>query len=127
MTKRSLLISVCAAVAIGSFAAVAAIAYPDYSTSSASPAPAASPIVVTIRDFAFKPSSLTVPIGTTVLWKNEDSAAHTATSLTGLWDSGNLDQGQSYTFKFTKAGSYDYVCNYHPNMRATITVKDSGQ
>jgi len=124
MTRGSLLIAIFSVLALGLFVAVTASAYPNY---SASPAPAASPVVVTIRDFAFKPSSLTVPVGTTVLWKNEDGAAHTATSLTGVWDSGNLDQGQSYTFKFTKAGTYDYVCNYHPNMRASIIVKDSGQ
>jgi plastocyanin len=126
MTKRLAIIAGSFLIAAGLAAGFSARAYSGTVLANANPAPAATPILVTIRDFAFKPATLTIAVGTTVQWKNEDSASHTATSLTGAWDTGNLDQGQSGSFTFTKAGSYDYVCNYHPNMRATIVVKDSG-
>ncbi len=126
MTKRLAIIAVSLLVVAGLAADFSARASSGTVLANANPAPTAAPIVVTIRDFAFKPATLTIPVGTTVQWKNEDSASHTATSLTGVWDTGNLDQGQSGSFTFTKAGSYDYLCNYHPSMRATIVVKDSG-
>jgi manganese oxidase len=88
--------------------------------SGASPAPAASPSIVVIKDFAFSPSALTVPAGTTVTWQNKDSVAHTVTGKG--FDSGNLDGGKSYTYTFAKAGTYDYVCSYHPSMTASVVV-----
>lgn len=90
--------------------------------SDSSPAPAASPVVVLIKDFAFVPSTLTIPVGTSVTWKNVDTASHTATDAKGAFDSGNLDTGKSFTFTFTKAGTYHYVCTYHQSMVATIIV-----
>ncbi len=89
----------------------------------AAPAPSATAVVVTIKDFAFSPSSLTVPVGTTVTWKNADSAAHTVTSTDKTFDSGNLDGGKSYSFTFSKAGTYKYVCSYHSNMTAQVVVQ----
>ncbi len=86
------------------------------------PAPAPSPIVVMIKNFAFSPSSLTIPVGATVTWKNDDVAAHTATSTSPAFDSGNLDNGQHFSFTFLKAGTYQYVCSYHPNMTGQIVV-----
>jgi plastocyanin len=78
---------------------------------------------VEIVDFAFGPAELTVPVGTTVTWTNQDSAPHTATGDDGSFDSGRLDQGQSFSFTFEAAGSFPYHCDFHPNMVATITVE----
>lgn len=78
---------------------------------------------VAISNFAFQPAQLTVPIGTTVTFTNNDSVAHTATSDTGVFDSGMLPKGQSYEFTFTKAGSFPYYCIPHPAMKATIIVQ----
>jgi plastocyanin len=86
------------------------------------PAPAPSPYVVTIKNFSFSPSSLTVPVGATVVWKNDDGVAHTATTTSRGFDSGNLDNGAKFSFTFLKAGTYAYVCQYHPNMTGQITV-----
>ncbi|MBV8596559.1 MAG: cupredoxin family copper-binding protein [Candidatus Eremiobacteraeota bacterium] len=86
------------------------------------PAPAPSPYVVTIKNFAFSPASLTVPLGATVVWKNDDGVAHTATSTSRGFDSGNLDDGAHFSFTFQKAGTYAYVCSYHPNMTGQIMV-----
>jgi plastocyanin len=89
----------------------------------AAPAPAPSPYVVVIKNFQFTPSSVTIPVGATVTWRNEDGPAHTATSTSPGFDSGNLDDGAHFSFTFLKAGTYQYVCSYHPNMTGQIVVE----
>ena len=111
-------IAAIAALALGRLSAVADTS----STSAATPAPAATPVLVTIKDFAFTPNVVSIPVGGSVTFKNLDQAAHTATDSTGTFGSGNLDTGKSFTYTFTKAGTYKYVCSYHPSMRATIVV-----
>lgn len=78
---------------------------------------------VAIRNFAFVPPSLTIQAGDTVRWTNEDAAPHTSTSDTAIWDSEILNQGQSFSFTFTNAGSYPYFCEVHPSMRGVIEVQ----
>ncbi|MFG2288226.1 cupredoxin family copper-binding protein [Streptomyces sp. NPDC048595] len=81
-------------------------------------------IHVTIADFAFSPSTLTVSKGTTVTWTNEDSAPHTVTSSgSGSLNSPTLRSGDSYTFTFNSAGTFSYVCMIHPSMHGTVVVK----
>ncbi|HVU68608.1 MAG TPA: cupredoxin family copper-binding protein [Ktedonobacteraceae bacterium] len=78
---------------------------------------------VAIASLAFSPTSLTVKVGTKVTWTNNDTVAHTVTSDQGAFDSGTLAVGQSFSFTFTKAGTYHYHCDIHPFMKATITVQ----
>jgi plastocyanin len=68
------------------------------------------------------PSSLTVSVGDTVTWTNHDGVAHTSTSNTGVWNSGSLSNGQSFSFIFSTVGSFPYHCTIHPSMTGTITV-----
>lgn len=89
----------------------------------AGPAISADSGAVTIRNFAFSPSSLTVSAGTAVTWKNLDGEPHTVVSDQGLFHSGGLDQNDSFTFKFDKPGTYGFICSIHPTMRGTIVVK----
>lgn len=77
---------------------------------------------VTIDNYAYSPTTLTVSAGTTVTWVNNDTVAHTVTADDGSFDSGNIAVGASYTHTFTSAGKISYHCNYHPNMVATIVV-----
>ena len=117
--------------AIGQYDTPAPYSTPVYNTpapttppapaSTGSPAPAASPIMVYIRNFAFVPSSLTIKVGQSVTWRNDDQASHTVTSDKGLFDT-NLDRGVVFTYTFTKEGKYAYTCRYHPYMTGTITV-----
>ncbi len=80
-------------------------------------------VPVTIQNFAFSPKTVTVAPGTTVMWTNKDSAAHTVTSDSGsTLASGDLSQGKSYAHTFTKAGTYAYHCAIHPYMKATVVV-----
>lgn len=78
---------------------------------------------VAIADFAFSPATLTITAGDTVTWTNEDQVAHTATSTTGAFDSGLLDQGDSFSLTFTTPGTYDYLCTPHPTMTGRIVVQ----
>ena len=77
---------------------------------------------VAIADFAFSPPMLTITAGDTVTWTNEDQAVHTATSVTGAFDSGDLAQGASFSFTFTTPGTYAYLCSPHPDMTGQIVV-----
>lgn len=94
------------------------------STPGASPAAAAGaqPNAVAIKDFAFTPQTLAVPAGTTVIWTNGDSTAHTVTGDKGEFDSGPLDPGKSYRETLATPGTYAYHCQIHPGMKATIVV-----
>jgi plastocyanin len=84
---------------------------------------AAGASAVTIKNFAFSPATVTVTKGDTVTWTNQDSAPHTATAKDGSFDTGNLKKGASGSHKFTKTGSFAYICAIHPNMTAKIVVK----
>ncbi len=86
---------------------------------AAAPAPAAT---VTIADFAFKPATVTIRAGQSVLWVNKDNDAHTATAVDKSFDSGGLDTNERWQHTFTKPGRYAYICALHPYMKATIVV-----
>lgn len=78
--------------------------------------------------FAFSPTTLTIKAGTTVVWKNVTSVAHTVTSDDGKsFDSGTSNpvapQSGTFSFTFTKPGTYAYHCSFHPFMKATIIVQ----
>jgi plastocyanin len=77
---------------------------------------------IEIGDGSFSPASLTVTVGDTVTWTNADDSPHTVTASGGAFDSGNLDAGGTFSHTFDEAGSFTYVCLYHDEMVATITV-----
>ena len=74
---------------------------------------------------AYGVNPLVIAMGTTVTWTNNDSIPHTSTSDTGVWDSGILSSGQSFSFAFTQAGTYPYHCAIHgaASMSGTIVVQ----
>ena len=78
--------------------------------------------VISIKEFMFSPTAMTVPAGTTVRWKNLDGEPHTVRSIDATFKSDALDQNDSFRFTFAKAGTYRYICSIHPKMKATITV-----
>jgi plastocyanin len=81
------------------------------------------PAAVTIENLAFSPASLTVPIGTTVTWTNNDATAHTVTSKTGLFDSGIMNRGDTFSYTFNDQGVFEYHCTIHTTMNGTVTVE----
>lgn len=79
---------------------------------------------VTIENYAFNAPTITVAAGSTVVWKNLDDDPHTVTALDGSFDSHGLAQGDTFSYRFTKPGKYNYYCKVHPMMRGTIIVTE---
>ncbi len=92
-------------------------------TSNATPSVGTTSEAVAMRDFAFSPGNLQVPVGATVTFTNYDAAPHSATAQDGSWDTGLLNKGESKAITFDKAGDYEYYCKVHPAMIARITVR----
>ncbi len=98
------------------------------------PAPAPAPVsvpvqsenkTVSIKNFSFNSSALTVKTGTKVTWTNNDSTSHTITSDSGnLLDSPILAPGESFSLIFTNSGSTSYHCKIHPSMKGTVIVQN---
>jgi len=90
------------------------------------PSVSASPgdATISIHEFMFSPTSVTITAGTTVHWKNLDPEPHTVRAVDATFRSEPLDQNDSFAFKFDKPGTYRYVCSIHPQMVGTIVVKD---
>jgi plastocyanin len=70
---------------------------------------------------AYSPSPISVAVGGTVTWTNNDSTTHTATS--NVFDSGAIAPGASFSYKFPAAGTYTYHCTIHPGMVGTVNVQ----
>jgi plastocyanin len=92
------------------------------SSSSSSSAPGTSANAIELKGFAFNPADASVKVGTKVTWTNSDSAAHNVLADDGSFKSATLNQGDSYSFTPKKAGTFDYVCTFHSNMKARLTV-----
>ncbi|MDQ1508686.1 MAG: hypothetical protein QOG50_530 [Actinomycetota bacterium] len=91
----------------------------------AAPAGASSTVAMSVHDFAFSPSTLTVPVGTTVQITNTGQSTHTWSSDPGdaqQWDSGPINPGSSFSVTFNGAGQFGFHCNIHPYMTGTVVV-----
>jgi plastocyanin len=127
MTKRLalLLAAVCA------LALVAAGCGSSSKKTTANPPPAASStqpssggtVTVDMKNIAFSPNSVTVKVGQTVKWVNQDTVAHNVTAQSGAFKSTNFGSGGSFTFKATKPGTFGYACTIHPGMIGTLIVQ----
>jgi plastocyanin len=108
-------------------------------TSSVSATSAPAGPVINLSSLMFHPSNITVKVGTTLTWRNDEAITHTVTSgryvgvgkTTGLRSSQKADgmfneklaeKGKTFSFTFTKPGTYTYYCDIHQGMNATITV-----
>ena len=85
-------------------------------------ADAGADVAVNILDFAYDPAAVETTVGTTVTWTNNDAVPHTATDNTGGFQSGKISAGESFSYTFAEAGTFDYFCEYHTGMKATIVV-----
>ena len=79
--------------------------------------------VVEIDNFKFSVATLEVAAGTTVTWTNHDDVPHTVVSTTKLFKSAPLDAGESFSYTFKDAGTFDYFCSLHPHMTGKVVVK----
>ena len=79
---------------------------------------------VKIDNFSFGPATLTVAAGTTVTWINRDDIPHTVVSDDKTtFKSKALDTDDSFSYTFTKPGTYSYFCSIHPKMTAKVIVQ----
>lgn len=115
MTKINLSKTIKTLMVLSSFALLVPLASVNASTST-----------VYIYDNNYSPQTLTVPVGTTVTWINSGNSLHTVTSDTGMFNSGTLNSGSSYSLSMNIAGTYQYHCNFYGSntsgMRGTIIV-----
>ena len=75
---------------------------------------------MSISNFVFGPTSVSVAAGSTVVWTNRDPMGHTVTGAG--FDSGELNPGATYRHTFDTAGTYTYHCTIHPFMTGTVIV-----
>lgn len=91
--------------------------------SLASEQPTAPSAAVTIDNFAFGPETIKVAVGTTVTWTNRDDIPHTVVSTDGVFKSKVRDTDETFSYTFTKAGTYPYFCSVHPKMTGKVVVQ----
>ena len=77
---------------------------------------------VEIQAHGFSAPTLTVKPGTTVTWTNRDDDAHTVTSVANTFRSAGLDTGETFSYTFTRPGTYEYFCSLHPLMTGKVVV-----
>lgn len=109
----------------GTAAAQQRAAVPTPMAAMASAMPAGPPVATTavsIHNFAFNPPVITVPMGATVTWTNDDIEQHTATADDKSFDSDAVDHGKGFSFTFTKVGTFRYRCLIHPEMIGQVVV-----
>ena len=72
---------------------------------------------------AYSPNPVTVAVGTTVTWVNNDTSTHNSTADNGAFATGSIAPGASGNVKLQTAGTFVYHCTIHPGMVATIVVQ----
>jgi plastocyanin len=119
---RTFVIAFCAALALTG-AAVAQSPSPSPKPDAVPTAVAAPGATVHIKNFVFTPSPVTIKVGQSVEWIEDDDTAHTVTAVDASYDSGTIDKGGTYVHTYTKAGTYPYYCSFHTYMKGTVIVK----
>ncbi len=92
-------------------------------TLHASVAAAPGTYYVVIEQMQFNPPTLTVERGSRVVWVNKDLFPHTASATSKAFNSGNIAPSASWSYVVGQAGSYPYLCDFHPMMHGTLTVR----
>ncbi|MHB1344666.1 MAG: cupredoxin domain-containing protein [Thermoleophilia bacterium] len=80
-------------------------------------------VQVAMVDMGFEPETVTLPVGGSITWVNQDSASHNAVADDGSWATELFGGGNSATLTFDTPGAYAYVCTLHPNMTGTVIVE----
>ena len=98
------------------------------SPSTTAPTTTGTPVSIvsgssTLTTTAYSPNPVTVAVGGTVTWTNNDSVAHTSVANNGAFSSGTIAPGGTFSMTFPSAGSFPYHCSIHPGMVGTVTVQ----
>ena len=81
----------------------------------------AATIQITMQDLVISPAEASAKVGDTIEWINKDIFAHTATARNGDWDV-TIPPKKTVTSVLNKAGTVEYYCRFHPNMKATLVI-----
>ena len=81
----------------------------------------AQTIQISMENLVISPAAATAKVGDTIEWINKDIFLHTATARNGDWDV-TMPPKKTVTLVLKKAGTIDYYCRFHPNMKATLTI-----
>ena len=129
--KMVILSSLVVLFAIASMVAIAPGAFAMHHEATVTNAPGSStPGCEETADGCFIPNTVTIDVGGTVTWENNDTAAHTSTGgsasdgPSGVFDSSLIMAGSSFSHTFDSTGTYDYFCMVHPWMAGTVIVED---
>lgn len=91
---------------------------------NAPPGPAPTSADVSITGSSFSPATVTIARGGSVTWTNRDPIAHNAVNTgSSPFNSGTLNQNQTFRFTFNTAGTFNYVCTFHAGMNGTVIVQ----
>jgi len=82
----------------------------------------AATITITMEKLVISPAEATAKVGDTLELVNKDVIAHTATAKNGDFDV-MMPPNKTVTYVLKKAGSVDYYCRFHPNMKATLKIE----
>jgi len=78
---------------------------------------------ISISGLQFKPATIKIKAGDTVVWTNNDDRDHTVKAKDGSFKSDNLKPGETFERTFAKTGKFAYGCSYHPRMKGEISVE----
>ncbi|MBR1143599.1 cupredoxin domain-containing protein [Bradyrhizobium sp. AUGA SZCCT0431] len=81
----------------------------------------AATIQIVMDDLVVSPAQVTAKVGDTIEWINKDIFAHTATARNGDFDVA-MPPKKTVTSVLKKAGTVEYYCRFHPNMKAVLTI-----
>lgn len=113
----------------GDTGSVYMITSPEEQTTDGDDEETASEVTIIMENNTFQPADITITVGTTVTWVNEDSYVHNVLSgtrgnPTGMIESPDIQGGKTFSYTFEENGTFEYYCFYHPGMSAIITVTD---
>jgi plastocyanin len=81
----------------------------------------AATIQITMENLVISPAEASAKVSDTIEWINKDIFAHTATARSGDWDV-TIAPKKTVTLALKKAGTVEYYCRFHPNMKATVVI-----
>jgi plastocyanin len=121
MPRRSSRRSASSRRALASLAAALGALVCCFGPSAAVETPKPAIYTVIIEAMSFQPGVLTVRVGDSVVWRNQDPFPHTATS--SAFDSKSIPPGQTWKYTTRTRGEFPYVCTFHPTMKAILRVQ----
>ena len=107
----------------GGDSATTTTAAPGSGTSSSSGGAGGDEVQVIMTNISYDPETVTIKVGDTVTWVNEDAPQHDVVADNGEFKSDLFDKGGTFSFTFTEAGTYPYHCSVHSGMKGTVIVQ----